>query len=77
MKEYKEVPEMVPLELSEDNTTWAVSNLSGTAGALGVEVNKLRNWLLCFGYASEEFRVVVANLDDWMATPPPSFVHLP
>ena len=28
---------------------------------------ELRNWLLCFGCASEEFRVVVASLADWMA----------
>ena len=28
---------------------------------------ELRNWLLHFGCASEEFRVVVASLEDWMA----------
>ena len=46
-------------------------NISGAAGALGAEAIELRNWLLCFGCASEEFRVIVTNLDDWMATPPP------
>ena len=32
---------------------------------------ELRNWLLCFGCASEEFRVVVASLADWMANSSP------
>ena len=32
---------------------------------------ELRNWLLRFGCVSEELRVVVAILADWMANPPP------
>ena len=28
---------------------------------------ELRNWLLCFGCASEELRVVVSRMADWMA----------
>ena len=32
---------------------------------------ELHNLLLRFGRASEELRVVVARLADWMATPPP------
>ena len=28
---------------------------------------EMRNWLLCFGCASEELRVIVASLADWMA----------
>ena len=32
---------------------------------------ELRNWLLCFGCAPEELRVVVARLDDWMANSSP------
>ena len=31
----------------------------------------LRNWLLRFGCASEEFRVVVASLADWLAKSSP------
>ena len=33
---------------------------------------ELRNWLLHFGCASEELRVVVARLADWVDTPPRS-----
>ena len=35
---------------------------------------ELRNWLLRFGCASEEFRVVIASLGDWMANSPPPWV---
>ena len=46
--------------------------LSGAAGALGAEAMELHNWLLRFRYASEEFRVVVVSLEDWMdnSSPP-------
>ena len=54
------------------------SNLSGDAGALGAEAIELRNWLLRFACEKEEFRVVVANLADWMAntSPPPGCLPL-
>ena len=70
-KEYGEVPEMVPLDFTEDDVTWVASKLSGAAGALGAEAIELRNWRLRFGCSSEELRVVVARLADWVATPPP------
>ena len=42
-EEYKEVPYMAPLDLSEDDVTWVAYKLSGAAGALGAEVTKLIN----------------------------------
>ena len=50
---------------------WVSPNLSGAAGALGAEAMELHNWLLCFGCASEELRVVVDNMDYWMANSSP------
>ena len=50
---------------------WVASGLYGAAGALGAEAMELRNWLLRFERASEELRVVVASLADWMANLPP------
>ena len=69
-EEYEDVPEMVPVNFTEDDVTWFTSKLSGAAGALGAEAMELRNWLLRFRCASEEFRVVVASLDNWMANLP-------
>ena len=68
---YKDVPETVPLNFTEDDVTWVALKLSGTADALGAEAIELRNWLLRFGCASEELRVVVARLADWMANSSP------
>ena len=47
------------------------SKLSSAAGALGAEAIELHNWLLRFGCASEELRVIVASLADWMANSSP------
>ena len=68
---------MVPLDFSEENVTWVVSKLSGASGALGAESIELRNWLLCFGCASEEFRVAVAGLSDLMDKSSPPLGCLP
>ena len=70
--EYEDISETVPLDFMEDYITWVAPNLSGTSGALGAEVMELRNWLLQFGCAFEELRVVVARLVEWMdnSSPP-------
>ena len=57
---------MVPLEFSEDDVTRVASKISVAAGALGAEAIELKNWLIFFGCVSEEFRVVVDGLADWM-----------
>ena len=61
---YKEVPETVPLDLSEDEVTWVAYKISSTARVLGAEAIELSNWILRFGYALKEFRVVFANMAD-------------
>ena len=66
-KEYKEVPETAPLDFIEDDVTWVASKLSGVIGALGAEAIELQNWLLRFGCAPEEIRVVVDRLAHWIA----------
>ena len=66
-EEYEELPETVPLGFREDDVTWVASNLSGAAGALGAEAIELQNWLLPFVCASEELRVVISMLADWIA----------
>ena len=59
------------LAFTEDDFTWVASKISGTAGGLGEEAIELRNWLLCFGCASEDLRVVITRLADWMANSSP------
>ena len=67
LKEYEEVLDTMTLDSLDYNVTWVAYKLSGAAGALGAEAIELRNWLLHFGCPSEEFRVVVVNMYDWMA----------
>ena len=64
------------LDLLEYVVMWVASKLLGASGDLEAEVIELRNWLLCFGCALEEFRVVVDDLEDWMANSPPPLVFL-
>ena len=64
---YYEVPETVPLDFKEYNITWVSSKISGAVSTLGEEAIELCNLLVCFGFVSEELRVVVAILADWMA----------
>ena len=70
-EEYGEVPKTVSLDFTEDDVKWVASKLSGAAGALGAEAIELQNFRLSFGWASEELRVVVARLVDWMANSSP------
>ena len=65
------MPETVPLDFTENDVTWVASKISGAAGSLVAEAIELRNWLLHFGCASVELRVVVARLADWMANSSP------
>ena len=64
---------MVPLDFTKDYVTRVASKLSGATGILGAEAIELRNWLLYFGCAPEELRVVVSVLYDWMADSCPPF----
>ena len=70
-KKYGEVIKTVPLDFTEYDVTLVASKLSGAAGALGEEAIELINWLLHFGCASEELRVVVTRLADWIANSSP------
>ena len=75
-EEYEDVPETVPLDFTEEDVTWVALKLSGEAGALGAETVELRNCLLFFGCATEELRVVVTSLADWVANASPPLGRL-
>ena len=75
-EKYRGVPKTVPLDFTEDEVTWVASKLSVAAGALGAEAIELRNWLLRFGCASEDLRVVVASLAYWMENSSPPLGRL-
>ena len=70
-KVYEEVPETVPLNFTEDEVMWVASKVSSATGTLGVEAIEMRNWLLQFGCALEELRVVISILAHWMTKSSP------
>ena len=70
-EEYEELPGIVPLDFKEDGVAWVASNILGAAGTLGAEVVELINCLLRIGCLSEELRVVVSRISDWMSNSPP------
>ena len=75
-KDYEDIPETVPFDFTEDDVALVASEPSGAAGALGAEAIELRNWPFHFGCTSEELRVVVASLADWMANSSPPLGRL-
>ena len=70
LKEYGEVPVTVPLEFMEDSMMWVTSKVSRSIGVLQAEAIELRNWILCFRCPLKDLRVVVAILEDCIATHP-------
>ena len=63
---------MAPLGFTEDDVMWVISNLSSTAESLGAEAIELRNWHI---FASDELRVVVVEMVDWITKPQPPPVN--
>ena len=64
----------MPLDFLEDYITWVAPKNSGASGSLESEAIELRNFLLHFICVSEEFRVAVADLSDWMNNSSPLWV---
>ena len=65
-KEYEEVLKTVPLDFMEDDVMWVASKLFGTTGLLGEEAIKMRSWIINFGFALEDLKALVVNLDEYM-----------
>ena len=70
------MPETIPLDFMEDDVMWVASKISGAAGVLGAEAIELRNWLICIGCVSEERKVVISSLADYMDNSSPLLVRL-
>ena len=62
---------METLDFTEDGIMWVPSKVSGAAGLLGAEDIELRNWIIYFWCSSEELRVLVSRLSDWVANSSP------
>ena len=64
-------PEMVPVNITENGVAAVAGRLSGGASPGGTDLVSLQHWLLRFGAASGELRLIVADFgraQQWAAT---------
>ena len=50
-EDYAEDPDVVPLDISEEDVMWVAGKLLGAAGPSGTDAKALQRWLLRFGQA--------------------------
>ena len=58
----KNLPEMVPVEITDDVVSAVAGRLLGGAGPGGTDSVSLQHWLLRFGAASGELRLIVVEV---------------
>ena len=67
LDEYDDLPEPVPLDMTEDTVKAVAGKYSGAAGLGGIDAAELQQKLLRFGVASQRMRIAVASLVICMA----------
>ena len=72
-------PEPTPVDITDDTVTAVAGQLLGGAGPGGTDSVSLQHWLLRFGAASAELRLIVGDFVEWLENgrPPwPPIGHL-
>ena len=59
-------PDLVPVEITNNTVTEVAGRLSGGAGPGGTDSVSLQHWLLRFGAASMELRLIVSDFAEWL-----------
>ena len=65
-------PEMVPVEITGNVVSAVAGCLSGVARPGGTDSVSLQHWLLRFGAASGELRLIIAEVGEWLSNERPS-----
>ena len=63
----KNPPDMVPVDITDDVVAVVAGRLSGGAGPGGTDSVSLQHWLLRFGAASGELRLIVLEFEEWLS----------
>ena len=58
---------MVPVDITDNVVSAVAGRLSGGAGPGGTDSISLHHWLLRFGAASGELRLIVAEVGEWLS----------
>ena len=64
-------PELTPLDITDDTVMAVVGRLSGGARPGGTDSVSLQHWLLRFGAASADIRLIVGDFIEWMSNGKP------
>ena len=59
-------PELTPVDITDDTVTAVARRLSGGAGPGGTDSVSLQHWLLRFGAAIAELRLIVWDFVEWL-----------
>ena len=59
-------PDLVHVDITNNTVAEVAGRLSGGAGPGGTESVSLQHWLLRFGAASGEMRLIVADFAEWL-----------
>ena len=59
-------PELTPVDITDDTVTAVAGRFLGGAGPGGTDSVSLQHWLLRFGAASAELRLIVGNFVEWL-----------
>ena len=59
-------PELTLVNITEDTVTVVAGRLSGGGGPGGTDSVSLQHWLLRFGAASAELRLIVGDFIEWL-----------
>ena len=59
-------PELTPVDITDDTVTAVAGRLSGGAGPGGTDSVSLQHWILRFGAASAELRLIVGDFVEWL-----------
>ena len=60
-------PEMVFVDITDNVVLAVTGHLSGGTGLGGTDLVSLQHWLLRFGAASGELRLIVAEVGEWLS----------
>ena len=64
-------PKLTPVDITDDTVTAVAGRLSGGAGPGGTDSVSLQHWLLQFGAASAELRLIVGDFVEWLGNERP------
>ena len=60
-------PEIVPIDITDETVTAVAGRISGGGGPGGTDSVSLQHWLLRFGEASGELRLIVGKFTEWLS----------